>query len=253
MSDNFSILDSAQRATLIERQRLERLADSTYQALSTGRRVSSVSDNPVDFYRAQSLSDRISDLSSAKSTIEQEISSFNAAQTGLNAIENISLQLAGIANSARGADPEALSDVSAQFDRLRGQIVQIASDTSYAGQPVIDSADIEAAIGTSANYNGFADLSDVTAALNDIQSGIEVARGAQTNLGNDIATLQIQEDFNRNFSNTLEEGVGKLINADLNEQAANALSLQLRDSLSIEALNVLAQSQNQLLGLVQGA
>jgi len=244
--------NAAQSQTVNEIQRTERLAQSTYSALSTGRRVSDVTDAPQDFFVAKALTDRISDLSGQKATIDQDITSYNAALTGLSAIEDIASQLQGVTLSARGADDETRQALSEQYDRLASQITQIAGDTTYLGRSLIDSSDISASVGTASDYNNFASYDDTTNALSAVQTGLETARSVQSDFSTDIASQQITSDFYEELGNVLQSGVDNLVNADLNEEAANALSLQLRNSLSTESLQILAQSQSQLVGLVSG-
>jgi hypothetical protein len=61
--------------------------------------------------------------------------------------------------------------------------------------------------------------------------------------------LSIREEFNDKLINSLKEGEAKLIEADLNEQAATALSLETRTQLSASALKVTAQSERAILQL----
>ena len=64
-----------------------------------------------------------------------------------------------------------------------------------------------------------------------------------------IRLLQIRFDFTENLINTLEEGAGKLVNADLNEESANLLSLQTRQQLGVVSLSLAQQSEQSVLSL----
>ena len=61
--------------------------------------------------------------------------------------------------------------------------------------------------------------------------------------------MQIRLDFTENLVNTLEEGASKLINADLNEESANLLSLQTRQQLGVTSLSLAQQSEQSVLQL----
>jgi flagellin-like hook-associated protein FlgL len=50
-------------------------------------------------------------------------------------------------------------------------------------------------------------------------------------LSNKLSTVTIRQDFTDKMINTLEDGAANLTNADLNEEGANLLMLQTRQSV----------------------
>ena len=74
-------------------------------------------------------------------------------------------------------------------------------------------------------------------------------RNVASTLGSSNSLLQIRFDFTENLINTLEEGAGKLVNADLNEESANLLSLQTRQQLGVVSLSLAQQSEQSVLSL----
>ena len=50
--------------------------------------------------------------------------------------------------------------------------------------------------------------------------------------------MQTRQDFTKNLINTLQTGADNLVLADTNEEAANLLALQTRQSLSTTALSL---------------
>lgn len=73
-------------------------------------------------------------------------------------------------------------------------------------------------------------------------------RSQAASFGSDVALLNTREQFTDNISNTLTAGAAKLTEADLNEEAAKQLALNVRGQLGIEALQIGQQSQ---LGVLQ--
>ena len=64
------------------------------------------------------------------------------------------------------------------------------------------------------------------------------------------ARLQMRRlDFTNNLVNELQTGAGKLTNADLNEEAAKLLSLQVRSRLGLIGLNIANENQKAVLDL----
>ena len=61
--------------------------------------------------------------------------------------------------------------------------------------------------------------------------------------------LQIRADFTTNLVNTLKAGASELVNADLNEESANLLSLQTRQQLGTISLSIAQKSEQSILRL----
>ena len=59
---------------------------------------------------------------------------------------------------------------------------------------------------------------------------------------NSLSLLQTRQDFTTNLVNTLQDGASQLTIADKNEEGANLLALQTRQSLSTTALSLANQS-----------
>ena len=74
-------------------------------------------------------------------------------------------------------------------------------------------------------------------------------RAAEQSIGTDAATLQIRENFTDKLVNGLQEGAAKLVEVDLNEVAAQAITAATRNQLSTEALALSAKSGRSILQL----
>ena len=60
---------------------------------------------------------------------------------------------------------------------------------------------------------------------------------------------QTRKDFTKNMIDTLQTGADNLVLADTNEEGANLLALQTRQSLSTTALSLSAQADQNVLRL----
>jgi len=63
--------------------------------------------------------------------------------------------------------------------------------------------------------------------------------------------VQNRQDFTKQIINVLDTGAGNLVNADLNEEAANSQALSTRNSLGISALSLANQAQQAVLQLLR--
>ena len=96
---------------------------------------------------------------------------------------------------------------------------------------------------------GTAVVKAINAAIDAIDSALVTVRQASQEFGTNAALLQIREDFTTNLINTLKSGASDLVNADLNEESANLLSLQTRQQLGTISLSIAQRSEQSILRL----
>jgi len=96
---------------------------------------------------------------------------------------------------------------------------------------------------------GTAAITAITGAINAIDSALVTVRQAAQQFGTQSSMLQIRADFTTNIVNTLKGGAADLVNADLNEESANLLSLQTRQQLGTISLGIAQQSEQSILRL----
>ena len=76
-------------------------------------------------------------------------------------------------------------------------------------------------------------------------------RQNSSKLSGNLSIITVRNDFSTNMINTLIEGSDKLTLADSNEEGANMLMLQTRQTLSTTALSLSAQAAQSVLRLFQ--
>lgn len=91
--------------------------------------------------------------------------------------------------------------------------------------------------------------SDAETVIAGLDSALTTLRSQSQKLGSNVALLQTRLDFTEQYTNTLDEGAGKLTLADLNQEGANLLALQTRQQLGISALAFAGQSEQGILAL----
>jgi flagellin len=139
MSNDVTLTASA-RSILLTLQNTQTLTSQTQNALATGEKVSSVTDNAVAYFQAQSLNNRANDFTTYKSGIDQGISSLQAALNATSAISTILQQMQGIVQSAESESTAQRASASAQFTTLANQITQLVQDASYQGLNLLSSS-----------------------------------------------------------------------------------------------------------------
>ena len=96
---------------------------------------------------------------------------------------------------------------------------------------------------------GTAAVTAINSAIRAIDSAMVTVRQASQSLGTNSSMLEIRRQFTENLINTLKGGASSLVNADLNEESANLLSLQTRQQLGTISLSIAQQSEQSVLRL----
>jgi flagellin len=271
MSYNDISLTAGMRSNLVSLQQTVSLINRTQQRLSTGKSVNSALDNPVNFFAAQSLNNRASDLAGYKDGMANAIQTIKAANEGISGITSLLNAAKAIAASV-GAMPDTgseRSDAEAQFTEILAQIDTIAADSSYQGIALINGDDLTVNFGgtstltlTGGDMTSGGDLSltavgtlwsvtldDGSAQMTEIDDALSTLRSFSRNLSSNLSIIQARQDFSVNLGNVLTTGADSLTLADTNEEGANMLMLQTRQSLGTTALSLSSQAAQSVLRL----
>lgn len=221
-------LSNSLHTTLGATQRVAQQIAHSQKQLVTGKKVKG--DDPVADSFAASLQARASDLLQQKQAIDQTQTTTQIQLDGLGAISDTLSQIKAVATAAQTAAPSDQANLQSQFDSLSAQLDSFARDSGVSG---VDSA----SLGFSINS-----VASVDAAAQQVQ-----ATAADT--GASATSNDIQQQFLQGLANTLNDGAAKLVNADLNEQAAQAVAGSTRQALSVAAIGIAAQSDRAILQL----
>ncbi len=267
-------LTAGMRSNLVSLQGTVDLLNRTQERLATGKRVNSPLDNATNYFVAKSHMDRAGDLSVRKDGMGEAIQTVKAANAGITAITDLIASAKGIAQSALSAGTTEASTLAAQFNSILDQIDTVAADSGYKGTNLLSATAAERTLTVKFDESGDSSLtitgSDATtstglsiadAASNwataaNINTAITALDTALTNLRTSAKTLSsnlniitTRDAFTQSMINVLSEGATKLTAADTNEEGANMLMLQVRQSLGTTALSLSAQAAQSVLRL----
>lgn len=96
---------------------------------------------------------------------------------------------------------------------------------------------------------------DSQATIDGYLDSVEEAIGKLNTAGATLGSLQtrigLQSDFATKLSDALESGVGRLVDADMEEESARLSALQTQQQLGIQALSIANSSTQNILSLFQ--
>jgi flagellin-like hook-associated protein FlgL len=241
----------------------------TQTRLATGKKVNNALDDPTSYFTAQSHLNRANDLDSRKNDMGEAIQTVKAANEGITGIQSLIESARGLANSALSANTADRASLAAQFDAIRGQIDNLANDSGYKGVNLINGGTLNVVFdeggshtlsisgftGTSAGLTingavgGWASTTDINTSLGELANALSSIRTSAQTLASNLNIVQIRSDFTTGMITTLQDGANNLTAADVNEEGANMLMLQTRQTLSTTALSLSAQAAQSVLKL----
>jgi flagellin len=272
-------LTSAMRANLLSLQNTAELLSRTQERLSTGKKVNSPLDNAVNYFAAWSHTSRADDLTARKDNMSEAIQTVKAANDGIETITTLIESAKGIAQAALATgDLTQRALYVTQYNAILEQVDQLSNDTGYRGTNLLaggtltvqfnedgsSSLDIQGFSATAAGLNiglvgvaggvtSWADPTDGMAAINTSLSQLSAAgdtlRVRASSLSSSLAIVQARADWADQMIATLQAGAAALTDADMNEEGANMLMLQTRQSLGTTALSLSAQNAQSVLRL----
>lgn len=269
MALNDISLTQGMRSNLISLQSTVTLLNRTQERLSSGKKVNSALDNPINFFAAQSHLQRASDLAARKDGMSEGIQVVKAADAGIKAITTLIESAKGLATAARTAGTTEAATLATQFNTMLDQISTLAEDSGYKGVNLLDDADLTIEFnedasntlviaGFSASATGLS-ISDavgawatsvnINTAVTALDTALDTLRANTSTLSSNLAIVNARQEFTTNMVNTLTGGADSLTLADMNEEGANMLMLQTRQALSTTALSMSAQAAQSVLRL----
>ncbi|GJE79125.1 flagellin N-terminal helical domain-containing protein [Methylorubrum thiocyanatum] len=185
----------------------------------------------------------------------------------------------GLTNDKTSAARTALAS---QFNDLRTQIDQIAKDSGFNGTNLLggdalsvifnektgsdqskltiagrkltaDSLGVSKAVNGTAATGEFNIQTDkgLSAMQDTLKTALASLKSLQSGFGSNLSNVQVRQDFSRQVGNILDTGAANLVNADMNEEAANSQALSTRQSLGVSALSLANTAQQGILQLLR--
>jgi flagellin-like hook-associated protein FlgL len=171
--------------------------------------------------------------------------------------------------TAAGSVNATRSSLATQYNQVLAQIDQLASDSGFNGVNLLAGQSLQvvfnvsrtsslvlqgvtfnsAGLGISQAANNFQTNTSLANASNQLTASLTNLQNQAASFGTNLSVIQIRQSFTSATINTLQTGADNLTLADTNQEGANLLALQTRQSLAETALSLAAQSQNSVLRL----
>jgi len=263
--------------------------DTTQSRISTGYRVAEASDNAAYWSIATTMRSDNKAFSSVKDALGLGSAKIDTAYTGMNkaieVVDDIKQKLV----SALGASDEDKAKIQTEIGQLQEQLKSTALAANYAGSNLLANDDSATPLQIVASYDRASDgtttvnrisvdLSnvvlfaadgtdggllddtmaiDVTGAddttiegfLADVETALSSMATGASNLGAAKTRVDMQTEFVSALKDSIERGVGQLVDADMNAESARLSALQTQQQLGIQALSIANSNSQNILSL----
>ena len=243
--------------------------------VNTGLKIATAKDNGAIWAIAQNQRAESASLNSVISSLQRGQSVADVAMSAGTAISDILVQMKEkvLAATEAGLSTASKSALSDEYKALRDQIDTIANNATFDGVNLISSTsvnsssikaianadatatiDIDHVVLSKSNTKIAATLATLTngvtsADVKEVEDAIQDVSSALSKLGTGAKALDTHMTNVMKLQDTLDAGVGNLVDADLAKESARLQALQTKQQLGVQALSIANQSSSSLLGL----
>jgi len=261
---------------------------TTQSRISTGLRVAEASDNAAYWSIATTMRSDNKAFSAVQDALGLGAGKIDTAYTAMNKAIEVVDQIKAKAITAVSSSDEDRGKIQTEIEALKGQLNSIAVGANYAGSNLL-ATDTAADLTIVASYNrdttGAVSMGYITVAastgmhltnaagddatgailekvmdldvstapsdteLNDIEDTLKNMATAAANLGAAKTRIDMQKDFVSKLTDSVERGIGQLVDADMNKESARLSALQVQQQLGIQALSIANSNSQNILSL----
>jgi len=273
-----SISVHTNKPALIALQNLNKTNDQLEEVqnhINTGLKIASAKDNASVWSIAQNQRADIGALSAVKMSLDRASSIADVSMTAGQSVSDLLVQLKEkvVASMDTSIDTASRSALDSEFKSMLGQIQQITGNSAFDGANLLNGsitgsiqflANAEASSyitlstqdmslgGSVITVPPTASLATVTLAgqiLAQLNASIVNVNQSLGALGSQAKQIQSHADFVGKLSDTLQTGVGNLVDADMAKESASLQALQVQQQLGAQALSIANQAPQMILSL----
>jgi flagellin len=236
---------------------------ATQNHVNSGLKIATAKDNGAIFAIAQNMRGDVSAFHAVSDSLNRAVSATDVAMSAGQAVSDLLVEMKGKAVAASDAslDTASRNALDEDFASLRDQVTNILENAIFNGVNLVDgtsssltaliSADGGSTItidgedmslgGSIVSISAGASLSTASAAstmIGTINTSLENVNAALARLGSSSKQISIQNEFIGKLIDTLNAGIGNLVDADLATESAKLQSLQVKQQLGVQALAI---------------
>ncbi|KJF66893.1 MULTISPECIES: flagellin N-terminal helical domain-containing protein [Rhizobium] len=259
---------------------------TTQDRISTGMRVGAAKDNAAYWSIATTMRSDKGAISAAQDALGLGAAKVDTAYAGMDAaikvvteiksklvtateqgvdkskvqeeLNQLNLQLASVANGASFNGENWLVGTAGAKTVVSGFVRDTAgvkvTTASYTTAPLFASVDPATGAGTGGLLANTIAINvttstDLAADLTTVETALKAMQTSASNLGSISSRIDLQQSFADKLGDALEKGIGRLVDADMNEESTKLKALQTQQQLAIQALSIANNDSQSILSL----
>ncbi len=242
--------------------------------INTGEKIASAVDDGSIWAIAERMRGRSAALDAVTSSLQRGVSTIDVAVAAGERVSDLLTQMKqkALAAADTSLDTASRTALNEDFKMLRDQIADVVSNADFNGVNMIQAGGTS--IAPLANHSGSSKITvaaqslalgganvtvTATASFNSaatasalvatVDTSITNVSAALAKLGTGAQSLDGYMSFIVRLKDTLDAGVGNLVDADLARESARLQALQTKQALGIQALSIANSSSANLLSL----
>ena len=268
---------SAMTALATLRQINSNLTD-TQSRISSGLKIESGKDNAAYFSISKTMAGDSGMFKAIDETLTLQKNAVSTARLGAETLVDLAKEFAERVAFAQGGTQEVRDDVQAELDELAARMATTISQSTFNGTDYVNgTASVSVVTGISRGAAGTVsttsmsflqqDLGAIQSVLANLDLSAAASAGAQatilqsaeaqlaaavaaaTALGIAEKSIETQKEFLGALTDRLDSGIGSMIDANMEEEAARLQALQVQQQLATQSLSIANAAPQNILSL----
>ena len=244
---------------------------TTQNRINTGLRIANAKDNGAIWAIAQNQRSTSGALNAVRESLQRGQSAVEVAISAGESISDLLLQMKekALAAADAGLNTVSRNALNNEYVSLRTQIAKAVLNADFNGANLIKAAGT--AVQALANANATSRITVAaqaltltalglttssistqalaSAAIGLVNTAVTSVSSRLSKLGTGAKSLATHLRFIDRLQDTIDAGIGNLVDADLAKESAKLQALQTKQQLGVQALSIANQSSSILLGL----
>jgi flagellin len=244
----------------------------TQQRINTGKKIASAKDNGAIWAMGKTQSATAQSLNAVKDSLQRGQSTIDVALAAGDTITDLlgKMKEKALAASDTSLNTASFNALKTDFESLRSQITKAVDNAKFNGVGLIDKSakalvflanadggtltvnaqtlSLEGLNLTSASST-FTTAAGAGSVIAKMTAALLTATNKLSALGTASTGLDTHLTFIGKLQDSLDAGVGNLVDADLAKESAKLQSLQTKQQLGVQALSIANQSTSSILSL----
>ncbi|MFP4520396.1 MAG: flagellin [Oceanicaulis sp.] len=245
--------------------------------INTGLEVAGAKDNGGIFAIAQRMRSQVAGYGVVQQSLDRGDATLDVAIAAGEAISDLLIEMKekALAASDASLDTASRTALNEDFTALRDQIGTIVTNAEFNGLNLIDGStdsfvalanqdgsntltvssenmSLSGSILTLSSTASFATATQADTIASQIETSLDNVNEALARLGTKSKSIDVHSTFVTKLSDSLDKGIGNLVDADMAKESARLQALQVKQQLGTQALSIANSTPQSVLSFFRG-